>query len=124
MGVYAYAILVSSDSLVSTPPPVFQLRNALMTGPPTPPPSSATEIEDAARTTLPPPQAVAPASVESAAAPAQPAAEQQQQPPITSQTAQKSSYELLFPSIAELARSGSIRDLIEVAERGDQSVRS
>ncbi|RPD66449.1 hypothetical protein L227DRAFT_649170 [Lentinus tigrinus ALCF2SS1-6] len=89
-----------------------------MTGPPTPPPSSATEIEDAARTTLPP---VAP-TVESAAAPvpAQPATEQQQ-PPITSQPTQKSAYELLFPSIVELARSGSIQDLIEVAERGDLS---
>lgn len=94
-----------------------------MTGPPTPPPSSATEIEDAARTTLPPPQAAAPATAEPAAAPVpvQPATEQRP-PPITSQTAQKSSYELLFPSITELARSGSIRDLIEVAERGDLSV--
>ncbi|TFK94754.1 hypothetical protein K466DRAFT_508776 [Polyporus arcularius HHB13444] len=92
-----------------------------MTGPPTPPPSSATEIEDAARTTLPPPQA-APATVEPAAAPvpAQPVTEQPQ-PPIASPATPKSSYELLFPSIADLARSGSIRDLIEVAERGDQS---
>ncbi|KAI0723925.1 COP9 signalosome [Cerioporus squamosus] len=92
-----------------------------MTGPPTPPPSSATEIEDAARTTLPPPQA-APAAVEPATAPvpAQTATEQPQ-PPITNASTQKSEYELLFPSITELARSGSIRDLIEVAERGDQS---
>ena len=91
-----------------------------MTGPPTPPPSSATEIEDAARTTLPPPQA-APATEPVAPAPAPPPPEQTQ-PTIPNQTAPKTAYELLFPSITELARSGSVRDLIQVAERGDLSV--
>ncbi|KAI0707671.1 hypothetical protein C8Q76DRAFT_745855 [Earliella scabrosa] len=93
-----------------------------MTGPPTPPPSSATEIEDAARTTLPPPQA-APATEPVAPAPAPPPPEQTQ-PTIPNQTAPKTAYELLFPSITELARSGSVRDLIQVAERGDLSADS
>ncbi|KAI0748571.1 hypothetical protein C8Q80DRAFT_747722 [Daedaleopsis nitida] len=99
-----------------------------MTGPPTPPPSSATEIEDAARATLPPPQPVTepavaaePVAAEPAAAAAAPPLPEQVAPAVASQTAQKTSYELLFPSITELARSGSLQDLIEVAERGDLS---
>ena len=92
-----------------------------MTGPPTPPPSSATEIQDAARTTLPPPQAVAAAAADPVAPAAQPAPE-----PVQASanivTANKTSYELLIPSIVAMARNGSTRDLIELAERGDLTV--
>ncbi|KAI0372974.1 hypothetical protein BV20DRAFT_1042308 [Pilatotrama ljubarskyi] len=95
-----------------------------MTGPPTPPPSSAVEIEDAARTVLPPQAAEAPATEPQDAAdttvPTQPSPGEVQ-PPIAGQAKQSTTYELLFPSISDLARSGSMRELIEVAERGDLS---
>ncbi|KAI0333557.1 hypothetical protein GY45DRAFT_1319526 [Cubamyces sp. BRFM 1775] len=94
-----------------------------MTGPPTPPPSSAVEIEDAARTMLPPQAAAAAPATEStepASTAAQPAAEEVQ-PSIASQTKQSTTYELLFPTISDMARSGSLKELIEVAERGDLS---
>ena len=103
-----------------------------MTGPPTPPPSSATEIEDAARTSLPPPQAPPdePATEPQAAPEAPPAApppaveEAPQDPPPAPAVQQpiQTSYELLFPAIAALARSGSLTELVEVAERGDLNV--
>ena len=100
-----------------------------MTGPPTPPPSSATEIEDAARTSLPPPQAppAEPATEPQAPpAPSPPVVEEAPQdaplPPVVKPT--QTSYELLFPTIAGLARSGSLTELVEVAERADLSVRS
>ncbi|KAI0807692.1 hypothetical protein C8Q74DRAFT_1228685 [Fomes fomentarius] len=91
-----------------------------MTGPPTPPPSSATEIQDAARTTAPPPQAALATEPAEAPTPAAPVPEQAQ-PAVASQTAQKTSYELLFPSIVDLARSGRVRDLIQVLEQADLS---
>ncbi|KAI9065343.1 hypothetical protein FKP32DRAFT_1590526 [Trametes sanguinea] len=89
-----------------------------MTGPPTPPPSSAVEIEDAARTVLPPPAAGGPPTDDPVPAVAQPIADEAQ-PPIVSQAAQNTVYELLFRSISDLARNGSLQELIEVAERGD-----
>ena len=98
-----------------------------MTGPPTPPPSSATEIEDAARTSLPPPQAAVPATEvpQAAVTPALPQAVTEQAQPVTgSQNAYKTTYELLFPSIVELAKGGRVKDLVEIAERGDLSVRT
>ncbi|KAI8989739.1 hypothetical protein BD414DRAFT_485075 [Trametes punicea] len=91
-----------------------------MTGPPTPPPSSAVEIEDAARSMLPPQAAPAPATEPSMSTASQPLLDETQ-PPIVSQTKQSTIYELLFPSISDLARSGSLRELTEVAERGDLS---
>ncbi|KAJ8463676.1 hypothetical protein ONZ51_g10103 [Trametes cubensis] len=94
-----------------------------MTGPPTPPPSSAVEIEDAARTMLPPQAAAAAPATEpseSTSEAAQPATEEIQ-PPTAGQTQQSTTYELLFPTISELARTGSLRELVEVAERGDLS---
>ncbi|KAI0780618.1 hypothetical protein BD413DRAFT_498650 [Trametes elegans] len=94
-----------------------------MTGPPTPPPSSAVEIEDAARTTLPPPAAAAAPAPQ---APATPAPESVAVPEITesaaaSQTKPPTTYELLLPSVEDLARNGSLRELIETAERADLS---
>ena len=99
-----------------------------MTGPPTPPPSSATEIEDAARTSIPPPlaQAEAQPDTEAQPTPEAPPSEttaQQSPPEAAPQPAQQTAYELLFPSIAELARSGSLKELVQVAERADLSVR-
>ncbi|TBU65508.1 hypothetical protein BD310DRAFT_953648 [Dichomitus squalens] len=88
-----------------------------MTGPPTPPPSSATEIQDAARTTMIPPQAAA-AAPDPVAPVAQPAIEPVQAPADVVAT-NKTSYELLFPSIVTLARNGDLRDLIGLAEHGD-----
>ena len=101
-----------------------------MTGPPTPPPSSATEIEDAARSSLPPPQAPPSDPVAEPQAAATPPAEPtpQKEPSQiaveTVQPPQKTSYELLLPTIAELARTGSLQELVEVAERADINVRS
>ncbi|KAI0362458.1 hypothetical protein OH77DRAFT_1416719 [Trametes cingulata] len=98
-----------------------------MTGPPTPPPSSAVEIEDAARTVLPPPAAAAPpAEPQDPTAAAAPAGASQAppegtQPTATVQAKQSTTYELLFPSISDLARNGSLKELIEVAERADLS---
>ncbi|CDO73588.1 hypothetical protein BN946_scf185014.g58 [Trametes cinnabarina] len=93
-----------------------------MTGPPTPPPSSAVEIEDAARTVLPPPAAGAPpADTVNATPAATQAVTEEIQPPIVSQSAQSTTYELLFRSISDMARSGSLWELVEVAERGDLS---
>lgn len=107
------------DSLVVPKHSIYSpLRHVAMTGPPTPPPSSATEIQDAARTTAPPP---ALATEPEAPAPAAPVPEQAQ-PAVVSQTAQKTSYELLFPSIVDLARLGRAMDLIQVLERADLSV--
>lgn len=99
-----------------------------MTGPPTPPPSSAVEIEDAARTVLPPPAQAAstPAPAPATEPPTAPPAEapvEEAQPGPTAVSKQSTTYELLFPSIKELARNGSLRELIEVAERGDLTVR-
>ncbi|KAI0672903.1 hypothetical protein C8Q78DRAFT_969737 [Trametes maxima] len=92
-----------------------------MTGPPTPPPSSAVEIEDAARTILPPQVAApTPATEPLAAEPVEPAPDAEQAS-SNGQAKQSTTYELLFPSISDLARSGSLRELIEVAERGDLS---
>ncbi|KAI1794656.1 hypothetical protein LXA43DRAFT_995991 [Ganoderma leucocontextum] len=90
-----------------------------MTGPPTPPPSSATEIEDAARTSVPPPQPAQAAATESAALAAQPAPEQVQAAANALNNANKTSYEQIFPSLVILARSGTTRELIQMAERGD-----
>ncbi|KAH9901500.1 hypothetical protein C8Q73DRAFT_778926 [Cubamyces lactineus] len=92
-----------------------------MTGPPTPPPSSAVEIEDAARTMLPPQAAAAAPATEpsESASTAAESATEEVQPPIASQTKQSTTYELLFPTISDLARSGSLKELTEVAERGD-----
>lgn len=96
-----------------------------MTGPPTPPPSSATEIQDAARTSVPPQQgAQAAASATELAAPAaQPAPEQVQPATDALNIANQTSYELIFPSLVICARSGTTRELIQLAERGDLNVR-
>ncbi|KAI0647372.1 COP9 signalosome [Trametes meyenii] len=93
-----------------------------MTGPPTPPPSSAVEIEDAARTVLPPQVAASTlgATEPPAAEPIEPAPDAAHASPAEN-SKQSTTYELLFPSISDLARSGSLRELIEVAERGDLS---
>ncbi|EIW60190.1 uncharacterized protein TRAVEDRAFT_57526 [Trametes versicolor FP-101664 SS1] len=90
-----------------------------MTGPPTPPPSSAVEIEDAARTMLPPPAAVP--ATEPVVPPADASEPEGAQPPPVAQAKQVTSYELLFPSISDMARNGSLGELIELAERGDLS---
>ncbi|KAI0636661.1 hypothetical protein C8Q77DRAFT_1093947 [Trametes polyzona] len=95
-----------------------------MTGPPTPPPSSAVEIEDAARTMLPPqiPDAPAPApATEPVAPPAEQIVPEDTQTAQAGPEKQSTTYELLFPSITQLAKNGSLRELIEVAERGDLS---
>ncbi|PIL24274.1 hypothetical protein GSI_14027 [Ganoderma sinense ZZ0214-1] len=89
-----------------------------MTGPPTPPPSSATEIQDAARTSVPP-QAAKAAATDPAAPDAQPAPEQVQAAANVLSTANKTSYELIFPSLVILARSGTTKELIQMAERAD-----
>ncbi|KAH9950184.1 COP9 signalosome [Amylocystis lapponica] len=91
-----------------------------MTGPPTPPLSTPTEIEDAARSSLPPQVAIP--SVE-----APPPAPQIDHPPRTAQSAapavpdNHASYELLFPTIADLAVRGELQELIRVAEHSDLS---
>ncbi|KAH9857210.1 hypothetical protein C2E23DRAFT_806960 [Lenzites betulinus] len=95
-----------------------------MTGPPTPPPSSAVEIEDAARTVLPPPAQAAPTpapapATEPVTAPPAEAPVEEAPPGPTIVPKQPTTYDLLFPSIKELAKNGSLRELIEVAESGD-----
>ena len=98
-----------------------------MTGPPTPPPTSAIEIEDAARASLPPVQPP-PAQPEGEETPpvapptTEPAPQDSLPQPSPQPVQQKTSYELLFPSVAELARSGNITELIAFAERADLSV--
>ena len=52
----------------------------------------------------------------------EPAPQESLPQPSTQPVQQKTSYELLFPSVAELARSGNITDLIAFAERADLSV--
>ena len=92
-----------------------------MTGPPTPPPSSATEIQDATRTSVPP-QAAQAAATEAAAPDAQPAPEQVQAATNASSNTNKTSYQLIFPSLLILARSGTTKELIQMAERADLNV--
>ncbi|KAI0822826.1 hypothetical protein BC628DRAFT_1387842 [Trametes gibbosa] len=94
-----------------------------MTGPPTPPPSSAVEIEDAARTVLPPQAQAEPTpapAIEPVTVPPAPVTEDTQSAP-PGLPKQSTTYELLFPSIKDLAKNGSLRELIELAERGDLS---
>jgi COP9 signalosome complex subunit 8 len=83
-----------------------------MTGPPTPPPTTAAEIADEARTSAPivnePSAAVPP--------PAAPASVQPKQGP------QQDTYQLLFPTLGNLAYQNDYRQIIDVAERGDLKV--
>jgi COP9 signalosome complex subunit 8 len=81
-----------------------------MTGPPTPPPTTAAEMADEARIS-------APVITEPSVA-ASPAA-------VTVQPKQGSSqdtYQLLFPTLGNLAYQGDYRQIIDVAERGDLKV--
>ncbi|CAL1705759.1 unnamed protein product [Somion occarium] len=98
-----------------------------MTGPPTPPPSSALEIQDAQREASVPP----PAAAQSETTAAEPADHAQNEEPIAVEpTVQPDStpevatqslnvYQLLFPTLADLASKGSYRELVDVAERAD-----
>jgi len=76
-----------------------------MTGPPTPPPTTAAEIADEARTS-------APVVSESTAVP--PPA-----PPVQPKQGLQDTYQLLFPTLGNLAYQNDYRQIIEVAERGD-----
>jgi COP9 signalosome complex subunit 8 len=81
-----------------------------MTGPPTPPPTTATEMADEARTSaavVNEPSAVVPPP----ASPSQP----KQVPQDT--------YQLLFPTLGNLAYHNDYKQLIDVAERNDLKVR-
>lgn len=101
-----------------------------MTGPPTPPPSSALEIQDAQREASVPP----PAAAQSETTAAEPADHAQNEEPIAVEpTVQPDStpevatqslnvYQLLFPTLADLASKGSYRELVDVAERADWNV--
>ncbi|KAF7986550.1 hypothetical protein HWV62_26280 [Athelia sp. TMB] len=85
-----------------------------MTGPPTPPLTTATEMADASRTPVPAPvEPSAPIAVPSPAASAP--AELTPPPKQIAQT----SYELLFPTLSNLAHQGNYRQLISAAEFGD-----
>ncbi|OBZ69262.1 COP9 signalosome complex subunit 8 [Grifola frondosa] len=88
-----------------------------MAGPPTPPPTTATELEDAARTSVPPQVTPIVAEVQTPPTPSESAPPQA--PPTSAQERKKTSYELLFPKLAELAVNGNFEELIQVAERGD-----
>lgn len=88
-----------------------------MTGPPTPPPSSALEIEDAVRSSIPPQvQSTADTPAAQASSSAAPVA-------TSSKDIQLTSYQALFPKLAELALSPqpNIRELVQAAEVGDLS---
>ncbi|KAH9832934.1 uncharacterized protein C8Q71DRAFT_244875 [Rhodofomes roseus] len=96
-----------------------------MTGPPTPPLTTEAEILDAARSSIPP-QAT-PMATDTPDTTAEPPAEQ---PPLSQQTEaaseadvepQGTSYELLFPTLAELAAQEQYRELAALAERGEAS---
>jgi COP9 signalosome complex subunit 8 len=88
-----------------------------MTGPPTPPPTSATEMADEARN-LPPPPPPPPAPVEASPAPAPPVAASPSQP----KQAPQDSYQLLFPTLSNLAYQDDYKQIVAVAERGDLKV--
>ena len=70
-----------------------------MTGPPTPPPTTATELLDEEKDRAP------------SAAPAPPV-----QPPQEAPQPQQDPYQLVFPTIADLASKGDLHELIRVAE--------
>jgi COP9 signalosome complex subunit 8 len=82
-----------------------------MTGPPTPPPTTAVEIADEARTSAP---VVTVATEPITAVPAAPAAPKQ--------GSSQDAYQLLFPTLANLAYQGDYRQIIDAAERGDLKV--
>lgn len=87
-----------------------------MTGPPTPPLTTAAEMADANKTIAPMPTETAPpvsipAPAASAPAPA----------PPPKQIVQNS-YQILFPTLANLAHQGNYLQLISAAEFGDLKV--
>jgi len=86
-----------------------------MTGPPTPPPSSALEIEDAVRSSVPPQvQPVGETSTSQASGSGVAVSATSRDLPMTS-------YQILFPKLAELALSSQpkYRELAQTAEIGD-----
>ncbi|KIM86180.1 hypothetical protein PILCRDRAFT_816104 [Piloderma croceum F 1598] len=77
-----------------------------MTGPPTPPPTTATEMADEARTS-------APIVAESTTAVPPPTA------PVQPKQPAQDTYQLLFPTLENLAYQNNYRQIVDVAERGD-----
>jgi len=80
-----------------------------MTGPPTPPPTTATEMADEARTSTP-------IVAESSTAVPSPVT------PVQPKQAVQDTYQLLFPTLEDLAYQNNYRQIINVAERGDLKV--
>lgn len=80
-----------------------------MTGPPTPPPTTATEMADEARTS-------APIVAEPSTAVPPPAA------PVQPKQPAQDTYQLLFPTLENLAYQNNYRQIIDIAERGDLKV--
>lgn len=99
-----------------------------MTGPPTPPPTSAIEIQDAQReVSVPPAATTAPPEVSTTenatTAPTdEPIAVEEPAQPEPTPTTPLNTYQLLFPTLADLASKGNFQELIEIAERGDLTV--
>lgn len=102
-----------------------------MTGPPTPPPSSAIEIQDAQRevsvpppatTTAPPADEVPVAETATPTQADEPIAIEETNEPEPPPPTPLNTYQLLFPTLADLASKGDYQELIEVAERGDLNV--
>lgn len=88
----------------------FSRISTNMTGPPTPPPTSQTEIADEARAAVPvavdPSLALPPATVA----------------PIQQKQGPQDSYQLLFPTLANLAFQDEYKQIVAVAEREDLKV--
>lgn len=95
-----------------------ETTSTAMTGPPTPPPTSATEMADEVRT-LPPPAAAAAAPAETSPVPTPPATTSSESQP---KQAPHDSYQLLFPTLSNLAYQDDYRQIIAVAEHGDLKV--
>lgn len=85
-----------------------------MASPPTPPPTSATEMADEARTSIP--ATIDPRPAQTPVAPVTVVA------PTQAKQGQQDSYQLLFPTLANLTLQDDFKQIVAVAERGDLQV--
>lgn len=119
--VYMYRRVLINGSAPFSPLPSPIPTAIDMTGPPTPPITSAIEIEDAARTAQPSTETTVVTGGTAPAAPGEPVAPQVAIAETPQQVA--TPYRQAFATLAELAAAGKFKELVEVAETADLTVR-